>query len=490
MRGRSSGRPRSIEESMKTFNAIHVLIKNTLSLLFSGAISVVFSYLTLIYLARVLGAGDFGKLNFALAIAIYFTIIADMGLPLFGARTIARQRSKVKAHMDKIISLRLCLAVVSFILLLLAALLLNQPREVKYLIILYGLGMVPAALLLEWVFQGIEKMEYIGLSRILSRASVFFLVFAFVKGPDQLLLVPCLQFLGNSIAVALLLVVLWRKYGLPQFNLDLSRARKILSAAAPLGAAALMIHVIYNIDTIMLGLMRSDEEVGYYSAACRIIVLLFAPGLAFFDSSFPIISRYYKSSLNSLRQLQYHTVKLVSILAVPLAIGGVLLAAPIIAFLYGKNYQPSAIVLQILIWCVVFWGVNHVYARGLIACDRQNRFLAILVIQVITNLVLNFLLIPSYGVCGAAFATLAAELGGLILYVREFNKIARVPLPGHLLKPLLASLPMAFFLYWGLAKINLLFLIVGGAAIFLVCLVSIKGVSRQETAMLRDYMHR
>ena len=474
---------------MRAFSTIHVLIKNTLSLLLGGAVSMVFSYLTIVYLARTLGPGCFGKLNFAMAVTIYFTLITDMGLPLFGARAIARAGDKVKEHMDKIISLRLCLAVVGFALLLLTASLLNKPTDVKHLIMLYGLGLIPSALLLEWVFQGIERMEYIGLSRVLSRGASFFLIFIFVKGTDQLLLVPCLQILGNVLTVVFLLIILSKRYGRPRLSFNLAGWREILRQAAPLGAAILMIQVIYNIDTIMLGFMRSDEEVGYYNAGYKIIFLIFALGLAFFDSSFPVISRYYEKSLDSLRKLQYHAAKLVCIVALPLTIGGALLAGPIIESIYGQSYNQSIIVLQVLLWSVVLWGLSNVYARGLIACDRQNRFLAVLVVQTVTNLVLNIFLIPSHGVLGASIATVAAELVGLILYKREFDKIIRVPFSGHLVKPTIASLPMVLFLYWGLAMmdLNVLLVTIGGAAVFLVSLALLRGVSKEEIAIIKSY---
>ncbi|MBI5206856.1 MAG: oligosaccharide flippase family protein, partial [Candidatus Firestonebacteria bacterium] len=113
------------------------IIKNTFSLLFSTIINQVLGFFVTVYLARILGPGDFGKINFALAIITYFTLITNFGLPLFGTREIARDKEKIKECIGNILGLRFCLSILSFFLILVLVFFINKPINIKYLIIFY-----------------------------------------------------------------------------------------------------------------------------------------------------------------------------------------------------------------------------------------------------------------------------------------------------------------------------------------------------------------
>ena len=102
-------------------NAAQRIVKNTASLLVSGTISALLHAVAMVYLARVLGPGNFGKISFALAIITYFSMIADPGLSMLGVRQVAREIDKIREHVSNILVLRLGLAVIGFGLLLLLA---------------------------------------------------------------------------------------------------------------------------------------------------------------------------------------------------------------------------------------------------------------------------------------------------------------------------------------------------------------------------------
>jgi len=469
-------------------NTAQRIVKNTFSLLFSGIFAQLLGFFAIIYLARVLGPGDFGKLNFAMAFVAYFTLIANLGLPLLGTREIARDREKIDANLSNILTLRLFLASLSFGLLLLVVFFLNKSLEIKYLIILYGLGIIPSASLLDWAFQGFERMEYIGVGRSLGAVIYVGLALGFVKGHQQLLLIPCFYVAANLLVAVLLISIFVNQFGKPRFRFDFSLCKELLGAALPIGFSIMMIQVVHYIDTVMLGFMKSDEQVGYYSAAYKIIMILLAAAWCYQDAVFPVISNYYKTSMDSLKKIQSYATKVMITLTLPLAIGGTIFAKPIMNLIYGAKYDPGVIALQILIWTVAIGCLHGVYVRGLIACDRQNRRLIIAVVHALIVIGLNFILIPPLGLIGAAIATGLGEFLVIFLSYREFNKIISVPFHGYILKPLFASAIMILFLYWGLNGLNLnLFLsIFGGAMIYFVSLYLIKGITSEDIRMIQD----
>ena len=467
-------------------NTAQRIVKNTFSLLFSGIIAQLIGFIGIVYLARILGPGDFGKINFAIAVTTYFALVANLGLPLLGTREIARERDKVKDYLGSILPLRFCLALLGFGLLVLLTFFLNKPSEIKHLILLYGLGFIPTVLLIDWAFQGIEKMEYIGFGHILSRGVNLGLILWFIKSPEQLLLIPCFGIAGSLLAAGVLISIFVKSFGKPKLKFDSISWRNLLREALPLGISIIMIQVIYNIDTVMLGFMRSDAEIGYYNASYKIILPLIMIGAVYFDAIFPVISNYYKNSLDSLKKLQSYTAKLIVTIAFPLAIGGTILGRPIMNLLYGPKYNEGIIAFQILIWVAALIYLNMIYARGMWACNKQHAYLRIVIAQAVVNILLNFILIPKFGIIGAAASTVSAELLGFFFYYREFNKIVAVPIHNHILKPLLAVIPMALVLLWGLngLNLNLFLLICTGIVVYFVFLLLMRGVNKEEMELI------
>ncbi len=470
-------------------NTAQRIVKNTASLLFSGIVSQLIGFVVMVYLARVLGPGDFGKINFAIAIIAYFMLLADFGLPLLGIREIAGDRGKVINYAGDILTMRLCLSFFSFGLLAVMTYFLNKPIEIKYLIVLYGLGLIPSALLLDWAFQGVEKMEYIGIGRILSIGIYLGLIVSFIKSSNQLLFIPPFQVIGNLIAAGLLFSIFIKKFGKPRFRFNVSSWKKVFMQALPIGISIIMIQLIYNIDTVMLGFMRSNAEIGYYNAAYKIILPLIMVGAVYFDAIFPITAKYYKTSLDSLKKLQSYTAKLMVIIALPLAVGGTILSKPIMNLLYGPKYNNGIIAFQILIWAVALIYLNTIYAKGMWACNKQGVFLKIVSAQAIVNILLNFILIPELGIVGSAISTVSSELFGFPFYYWQFNKVVNVPIHNYIVRPLFAATIMGVFLKF-LVNLNIFFLMFGGIFIYAIFLYFIKGITRNDLRLIQDALYR
>lgn len=460
------------------------ILKNIASLLFSGIIAQVIAFAAVVYLARILGPGDFGEINFAIAIVSYFTLIADLGLPLLGTREVARDRSNIDYYLGNILTIRLCLAVLGFAFVLLFVTVLNRSLETKLLIILYGIGLFPFSLLLDWVFQGIERMEYIGLGRVAGSVIYTVLVLLFINNSTRLLLIPCFQVASSFFVTGLLIVIYVKACNIPRLNLDFTPWKKFLQQAMPLGISIILIQIIYNIDTIMLGFMKGNMEVGYYNAAYKIILPLIMIGAAYFDAIFPVMSNYYATSLDSLRKLQSYTVKLMVTISLPMAAGGTILAKPIMDLVYGPTYNDGILTFQILIWVPALICLNMIYARGMWACNKQNAYLKIVTGQGVTNIGLNFTLIPSLGIQGAAISTVAAECLGFLFYYRGFNKVVYAPIHNVILKPLIAAIAMAMFLRLG-KDLAVFILIPGGMLIYTIALYFMKGITVADVRLIK-----
>ena len=460
-------------------NTAQRIVKNTLSLMVSGSVSHTVAFITMVYLARVLGPDSFGKINFAMALVAYFTLLTNLGLPLLGTRELSKDLSRSHSLISSILLVRSTLAVISFSLMIVFVLILPKPSEYKYLILIFGVGLFFTSLSIDWVFQGIEKMEYIGLGRMV--AAMIFLLFSllFVRGEQQIIQVPMAQIAGLLFSSALLLILYFKNVSRIRFSIEWSYCKELLKQALPLGISLILIQVIYNIDTIMLGFMRLESEVGYYNAAYKVIMPMILLGSVYFDAVFPVISNYYETSPDSLKQIQGYNAKLMCILSFPVVVVSIVGAERIIMLLYGEPYNQSALPFRILVISVGLIYLNMIYARGMWACNRQNQYLKIVSGQVFVNIGLNFLLIPRFGMSGAAIATVFAELVGFYFYHRDFNRIVAIPIFRFIPKPFAAcllALPLMLITY----QANLYLAISLFLAGYFGFLLLIKGITKTD----------
>jgi O-antigen/teichoic acid export membrane protein len=467
-------------------NTAQRIIKNTVSLLCSGMIGQALALAGVIYLARVLGPGNFGKLNFALALSAYFLLAGNMGLPLWGTREAAADKSRLGFLVSHVVVLRLALAGLALLILAALALVLPITPEVRGLVLLYGLGMLPAALAIDWVIQAVEKMEVIGIARVLAAGCNLLLVVLLIKTPAQLLWIPVYALVATWLGSGILLAVFTRYAGKLPVTFRLADGLGILRQAWPMGVSMILIQVFFYIDTVMLGFMRTEEEIGYYNAGFKIMLFLNTCGGFYYDAIFPVVSHCYQTSLPRLKKLLTQTARLMLALAVPLGVGGTLLAGPLLNLVFGARFDPGVPALQILIWLPAIMYVNMIYDRGLWACGRQTAYLKIIALEAVLNVVLNIFLIPRLGIVGAAAAKLIVTLLGFGLYYWAFNRVAVIRFHPYILKPVLAAVVMAAFLALGMRlEWHVLILVGGGAVVYGLTLFGLRGITRGDLAFIR-----
>jgi len=132
-------------------------------------------------------------------------------------------------------------------------------------------------------------------------------------------------------------------------------------------------------------------------------------GWAFFESTFPVISRYYQDARERLPRLLNSSLQVTALLVIPMAAGGTVLARPMLTSLYGAQYGAAAVAFQFLIWGVAIelLGMNWGYA--LMACDSAKEYMKAVGLGAILSVILNLALIPKFGLMGAGLTRLACS---------------------------------------------------------------------------------
>ena len=292
--------------------------------------------------------------------------------------------------------------------------------------------------------------------------------------------------LATALAAGLSLWIVTRRSGRPELSLDLRLISSLLKEAVPLALTLFFSFVYFRIDQVMLRVMRSEAELGWYSAAYRLLEVVVVVPSVLMLIALPGLSRLYKESSSRLGEVSRQLVMMLFSAGMAVAVVGALVA-PKIVLLFGKQFVgESARALSILIWTAIPIFCNFVLTTVLIAIGKQTKIVICFVVGSVANIGLNLVLIPRYGYAGAAAATVATELL-LLLYASSYvsRYLVRVRLFALVWRPVCAAM---------LAGLGTM--LVPGASrgfvcagvwlgIYAVFLLLFKAVNREQVELLR-----
>jgi len=462
--------------------------KNFISLFLSDGITRLIGFAATVYIARTLAVEGFGQINFGLALISYALLFANPGLTVIGAREVAKDPNN-RTFVEQTLGLRLFLAVVIFVIFAIGILLFPGESRTKQIILIYSATLFPFAVLLEFVFQGREEMQYIGAGRILQYVLYLLLLLLLVRSSLDILAIPVSFVLGYVVSAVFLLLVYIRKYRIFRPRFSILRWRAILTAAVPVGLAIIFNQVTISLPPIALGLFKTNYEVGIFSAGYKIIFTLLVIERVFYYVFFPVLSKQHKEHPEKLPGSFDFLTRFLYAMTIPLAVGGVVLAPAIITVIYGQAFSEATNVLRILLLYFMIVPVNTVFGYGLIAQGQEKMFSRILGVTALFSAALIILLGLWFGVYGAAAALLTSELACIMLMARELMKHVRFNPVKHIVKPLVATAFMAAMLL-ALGHWHVAILVFAGAVVYVVVLFLVRGLSGQDITNLLQVLTR
>lgn len=421
--------------------------KNILHLATGDLLSKAMSFFAFVYLARILGVANFGVLEFAGSVLAYLLLIADGGLEMWGTREAAKT-SDLVALAARILPIRLLLASASFVTLLLLLPLFPDYPKLRAMLLIYGLTVFVQAISLKWVFVGQQRMTRVAQGLVIGQALFAASVFAFIHSAAGLVWVPVLR-LASDLATAFYFGRWFQSaHGRFPLRMSLKGAKAIVKPAFTIGLSLSMGLLNYNFDAVLLGFLRGATFVGWYNAAYKLILVGMSFPISYFAGLFPALSQLYTEDRGGFRLLARRTIELWLMFVVPLVIGGIFLSEAVIGLFYGKSYAESALPLKILLWSAALVILRWVYMDSLRATGHQALDARCAITSACLNVGLNVLLIPSYGMIGAASATAFADL---VWFAMAFHYFRREVLPGEpfpsLKEPLVSGGAMAAALW-------------------------------------------
>jgi O-antigen/teichoic acid export membrane protein len=468
---------------LKNLGVKQTIAKNTFWLAVAEGITRFLKLFLIIYVARILGATEYGKFNFALAFVSLFAIFSDLGISSIATREIAREKEREK-DFPAVLSLKLVLSIGTLILICLGSFFITLDPIIRGIIWILGIYIIVSGFsgIIYAFFQARQKMEYEAWAKILQAVAVtgagFFVLFNFPSVQNL-----SLSYLFASL-IALLFILLLFHFKVYRLKIYFNSAiwRNILAMSWPLALAGMMGSICANTDSIMMGYWGQIIQTGWYNAAERIMAVALIPTGLIGASFFPVLSKFFGQSKEKLQKGWNYFMEIMIFLTVPLVIGGIVLASKIIDFVYDPSYFYSILAFQILIVTGGIAIISSPFINALIVSNQQKKTFWIILFGAVTNVILNLIFIPRYSLYGAAFTTLVASSLMLFLSFKSTLKFTEIKpinlkLASTSFVVVLSTIPMYFVITRPqIYNLYIIWIILIGAVIYTISLVILKGL--------------
>lgn len=369
-----------------------------------------------IYAARRLGAESYGVFSYALGLAGFFIFFKNIGIDAILTREVAKKPAEEHRYFSTALAIEIVLLVVTAFLVIFVAPLFSKLDEAIILLPFVALILILDDIkdLFVAFFRGKEKMELEAAVVVIANLSVVALGFLVLRYfPTPLALTA--SYAAASMIGVLAAMVLLRPFvkGIVR-NFDRNLVMPMLKSAWPIAVGGFASIFLFNVDIVMLGWWKSAHEIGLYSAAQRMVGILSLFPILVATTALPVFSRFAHAGEGEKMKSTMETILAVlSAISLPLFVGGVILREPLLGFIFGADYVPAADAFVILLASIPASYFMPVLYNLLFALDQQAKSVNYAIASSLCNVLLNLLLIPRFGILGAAFATSCAS----VLYV-------------------------------------------------------------------------
>ncbi len=391
--------------------------------------------------------GPIGTGQFAFVVALYgiFELVSRFGLDTLLTREVARDRQLSSRYLTNVCILRTGIWLLTSLLMLGVTLAFWRVDRITLMevntILIFAVAMLFAGYsdALSAAFHAYEKMEYPAILTTISaliRAGLGALVLLLGWGLPAIAWVAVLTVI---IQVVWFYVMLRRTLFKWRWEQDSALQRWMLWNSFPFMVNSLLANILLNIDIWLLRLLSGEVASGLYSVALKYRFGITLIPSMFNFAVFPLFSRYARQQGDGLMGAYRLSIRLLTLLSLPIAFGATVLAKPLALLVGGTEFIDidesvtwlgrtffytggSHLALQVVIWTIVLNFINALTQYVLIALDQQRYLTRAFAQVVIFNIVGNVLFIPIFGYVGAAAVTILSELFLFVSFQRGIRR--------------------------------------------------------------------
>lgn len=382
------------------------------------ASSIIFPLITFPYISRVLLVEGSGKVAFASSVLTYFITFSSLGIPTYGIRACAKVRDdkeKLSMTVQELLIVNLVTTGLAYLIFVILLAVVPKFAAERTLLLVTSTGMLLNTVGVNWLYSALEQYAYITTRSIIFKFIGLILMFAFVKSPKDYIIYGGIYIIGSYGSLLLNFLRLGKVVSLKKTGkYDFKRHIRPVAVFFGMSAAS---SIYLNLDTVMLGFMKGDVEVGYYNAGVKVKTVLVSLVTSLGTVLLPRLSYYVQ---NEDKEAFYRTIgkafQFVFVLALSVTVYFAIFAEESILILAGKEFGGSVLPMIILMPTVLCIGLTNVMGiQMLTPMGKEYLVLKSIVYGAIVDFFLNLLIIPRFGASGAALSTTIAEAVVLVV---------------------------------------------------------------------------
>jgi O-antigen/teichoic acid export membrane protein len=442
--------------------------------------------------ARWLQPVAFGQYSAAFAYVGLFRMLPDLGMSYASTLEISRDRSLATRLVGNLLGFQALLSAVTLVLCLgLGALLFEGPTWTATLVLSVDVVLKAVKSTLRFLLKSHERFAAEAVSLLIERSAILVLAVLALRLGYGLL-----GFVLVFVVVRLLdttgLYVWVRTRVVPIVpRRDVALWGELLRKGLPFAYAGAVILLFFQVDQVLLELMRGSREVGWYGAPVRVLEgLTLVPRILGY-ALIPTMAALFPHDPARVTALYARGTKYLLLAGLPVAAFGALASEPFMEFLFGPEYRPSAAASEILLPAAAFMFLSNFGETTLACVNRWRTIVIVSTLALLANLALNLLWIPVYGIVGAAWATLLTEAAYFLMTAVALHAYGhRIAWRGVALRPLLAAAVFTAALAAALPRMSLLPAALLASIAYLLAVVAVRALEAREWELLRGLLPR
>jgi O-antigen/teichoic acid export membrane protein len=391
------------------------LLKNIFSLGLVQIANYVFPFITVPYVVRIIGPDKFGVINFATAFVAYFTLLINYGFDLSATRAIAANRDNLEERnriFNEVIFAKCLLMALSAVAFAVSLYFIPQLREERAVAIFTFLICFSWVITPNWLYQGMQDLYRMAVFNLIIKV-LFTAVILFVVQERSDYIWQPLAVSGAQIVVGLFsFFFAIRKYNITLQQAKLQRVLQLLWNERIIFFSMIVVNLYTTTNIVLLGLMQQPAQVGYYTAAWRLITIIQALiSLPLSQALFPFIGTAFSQGREKGLEIVRQLLPVVSLVTLSATVVLWLIGPFVIMILFGEQFEASVAVFRILAFLPVIIGWSNLLGiQTMINLKMDKTFFRITSIGAITSILLNIVLVRRFGYIGSAWCWLLTEI--------------------------------------------------------------------------------
>ncbi|WP_022756613.1 flippase [Butyrivibrio fibrisolvens] len=405
----------------------NTLVRNAIYNIIYRVLGIIFPIITASYIARVLLPDGVGRINAVQNNVSYFIMIISIGIQTYGIREIAKCKTSLSERSTvffELFCINGCLSVLSGMLFIVLVFCAPIFREETRLYLICGLAIAANIINIEWLFQGVEEYKFITVRSFWIKFIALIMTIFFVKNKQDIYkyaLIQTFSSCGNFF---------WGFSKINKYivlNVKGCNYRRHIKPLLFLSICFFSTEIYSRIDITMLGIISDNTSVGYYTSAQRIVSIIMTLIVSITNVFLPRLSELINTNKNKFKELVEVGTNIMIMLSIPLSMCLVFIGKNAILVLFGDEFARATISLQLLALIIPLRCVVDIAGYQVMICAGKEKKLAKIYFAImISNIIINSILIPRMNEVGASISTIVTEFFAFLIVYYSAKKIIEI----------------------------------------------------------------